>query len=257
MKSKKPSLLDMESFVQKRSQKTTHQPMSHEEPEQLSPNLTPPPPPPPIPEKVPELKTDKPPEIKPVIEVKVETIPEIKAVQELKVEKIEKAQTNSIDSPDMLQAIKVMFSEFTPPSKDFFKEIIAIVAEQRTEILNLKNEVNKLKVQFDTFNIIADQKFEIKEIRNRLNELKNQIEQLQLGDKKIVIKPPAPKPQVTVDEHYKALILRNIMKMKDDNGFSSLDVAKLFRKEGFAIFPPYEEWDEETVNAMYNMAKKK
>ena len=167
----------------------------------------------------------------------------------------EEPSINKINQPippdaNVLQTIKMMLSDLAP-NNDYMKDVIGIVTEQKAEILNLKNELNRLKSQVEGFNIIADQKFEINYLRNKINMLQVQFDQF-VDNKKV---RSAKKVHAPVDEHYKTLIFKNIIKMKDENGFSSLDVAKLFKREGFAIFSPYETWDEDTVTHIYKIAK--
>lgn len=245
MKTKKPSLLDMECFVQAR---TKSSPVTKDEPE-MSGHPE---------EKV--QKIEQPVDESDIqIHVNDQMDENVQIIEPtpVKIEaETEDPAINEINQPipsdaNVLQTIKMMLSDLAP-NNDYMKDVIGIVTEQKAEILNLKNELNRLKSQVEAFNIIADQKFEINYLRNKINMLQVQFDQF-VDNKKA---RSAKKVHAPVDEHYKTLIFKNIIKMKDENGFSSLDVAKLFKREGFAIFSPYETWDEDTVTQIYKIAKK-
>lgn len=248
MKTKKPSLLDMECFVQARTKSSPVIPVIKDEPEMSGPPK----------EKV---KKKKPPvgesdiqiHVKDRIDENNQTIDPtpVKVEAQTKAPAINKVNPSDPSDANVLTTIKMMLSDIAP-NNDYMKDVLGIVTEQKAEILYLKNELNKLKSQVEAFNIIADQKFEINYLRNKINMLQVQFDQF-VDNKNVRSSKKAHAP---VDEHYKTLIFKNIIKMKDENGFSSLDVAKLFKREGFAIFSPYETWDEDTVTQMYKQAKK-
>ncbi|MBF0243568.1 MAG: hypothetical protein HQK64_13975, partial [Desulfamplus sp.] len=59
-----------------------------------------------------------------------------------------------------------------------------------------------------------------------------------------------------LDTNYSKLLLKNIVWLKEERDFSSNDVARLFRAEGFQTPHPYDSWDEKVVNSLYSEAKK-
>lgn len=251
MKTKKPSLLDMECFVQARTRSSklikdepvapdpSGESLQASEQSAAEPDIQAP-----VNDRLSDdIRTNM--AIQPPSEKNDEQTDG--SVQEVPAETGDQPETSNAD---VLQVIKMMLSDYAP-NNEYMKEVLNIVAEQKAEILYLKNEMNRLKSQVEAFNIIADQKIEIKYLRDKITMLQTMFDQF-AGKKH---DRPAPRVQAPVDEHYKTLIFKNIVKMKDDNGFSSLDVAKLFKREGFAIFSPYAAWDEDTVTHMYKFAK--
>jgi hypothetical protein len=251
MKTKKPSLLDMECFVQARTRSSQ---LIKDEPDMPNPSAE-------------SFQASEQSAVEPDIQIPLNdrlsddtlTTQAIQPPSEKNDaqtdEPVQESQPETSDQPetsnaDVLQVIKMMLSDYAP-NNEYMKEVLNMVTEQKAEILYLKNEMNRLKSQVEAFNIIADQKIEIKYLRDKVTMLQNMFDQF-AGKKH---DRPAPRVQAPVDEHYKTLIFRNIVKMKDENGFSSLDVAKLFKREGFAIFSPYAAWDEDTVTHMYKFAK--
>lgn len=245
MKTKKPSLLDMECFVQAR---TKSSPVIKDEPEMPGHPE----------EKIQKIEqpvgepdiqihdNDRMDENIPIIDP-----PAVKIETQMEEPVISKIPQPAPSDANVLTTLQMMLSDLAP-KKDYMKDILDIVTEQKAEILYLTTELNKLKSQVEAFNIIADQKVEIKYLRNKIDMLQALFDQFAENKKA----KPVNKAHAHVDERYKTLIFKNIIKMKDENGFSSLDVAKLFKREGFAVFPPYETWDEDTVTQMYKIAKK-
>ncbi len=248
MKTKKPSLLDMECFVQARTRSSQ---LIKDESGIPDPSVE-------------KFQTTEQAAAEPEVQIPVnermaEDIRAIQPVPEKNDEPTdesvqgagpEASDPSETSDANVLQVIKMMLSDYAP-NKEYMKEVLGLVSEQKAEILYLKNEMNRLKSKVEAFNIIADQKIEIKYLRDKINMLQTLFDQF-AGKKQ---ERPAPRVHEPVDEHYKTLIFKNIVKMKDENGFSSLDVAKLFKREGFAIFSPYATWDEDTVTHMYKLAK--
>ncbi|NQU66039.1 MAG: hypothetical protein HQ517_17410 [SAR324 cluster bacterium] len=118
--------------------------------------------------------------------------------------------------------------------------VYEMMKAQNTEVQQLKSELFKIKAQ-------------IRIIYSLLNTQPK---------KESGIETPTPSEEkapseVAPDDHYVKLILQNVVWLKEEKGFSSNDVVKLFSAEGFQPPPPYTVWDTELVSHLYVEYKRK
>ncbi len=115
--------------------------------------------------------------------------------------------------------------------------LIEITDAQQNEINKLKQDMFKLKEQLRVYHsFLSSQQKKITELENK--------------------KPEASDNQGIIDSNYKKLLLKNIVWLKEEKEFTTNDVARLFRAEGFQTPHPYEYWDDKVVNTLYQKAKK-
>lgn len=120
--------------------------------------------------------------------------------------------------------------------------IIEITDSQRDEINKLKQDMFKLKEQLRVYHsFLGNQQKKILYLEKMLSDKEQQEEFVNKG---------------VVDENYSKLLLKNIVWLKEEKDFSSNDVARLFRAEGFDTPHPYQNWDEKVINTMYADAKR-
>ena len=119
----------------------------------------------------------------------------------------------------------------------FMEELVDFVTTYRNEILTLKNDLFKVKEQVRIFGTMMNS--QQKKI-SRLMELQ------QRGGTDNSVK----------DDNYYRLVLRNIIWLKEEKGFTTNDVIRLFRAEGFQTPAPHKAWDEKVVERLYAEAKR-
>jgi len=120
--------------------------------------------------------------------------------------------------------------------------IIEVTDQQRDEINRLKQDMFKLKEQLRVYHsFLSSQQKKISELEKSLSEKSISDEPANIG---------------IVDANYAKLLLKNIVWLKEERDFSSNDVARLFRAEGFDTPLPYKHWDEKVINTMYADAKR-
>lgn len=120
--------------------------------------------------------------------------------------------------------------------------IIEITDSQRDDINRLKQDMFKLKEQLRVYHsFLSNQQKKISELEKRLSEKSLTDDYSNKG---------------LIDANYSKLLLKNIVWLKEEKDFSSNDVARLFRAEGFQTPYPHESWDEKVINTLYIEAKK-
>ncbi|MBF0101118.1 MAG: hypothetical protein HQK77_09450 [Desulfobacterales bacterium] len=203
-------------------------------------------------------------EIAASIEDDLEDTPEINSLQEDSQTFSTVQDKQNVNQQLIIETIQKAFSELALPKKDNIHEIVNVLGEHKSEILYLRTELDKLKSAIEPLKDVLEKQKIIPKLQDEIRELKLQITVIkQRAEKRSepektthdAIKKQSIKPKEPVDDYYKRLILKNIMMLKDEKGFSSLDVAKLFQKEGFSILPPYDVWDKDAINKLYAQAK--
>lgn len=132
-----------------------------------------------------------------------------------------------------------------PPIAVIDERLIAIIEvtdQQRDEINRLKQDMFKLKEQLRVYHSFLSSQ------QKKISELEKSISEKSIYDE--------PANRGIVDANYSKLLLKNIVWLKEERDFSSNDVARLFRAEGFETPHPYEHWDEKVINTMYADAKR-
>lgn len=122
------------------------------------------------------------------------------------------------------------------------------------------------KAELEIINMIKVQRSEIERISHELagvtEQLNAQQRQLDNQDKEIAAlkqklagyldeNERAEKARKADQIHNKQLILKNIVQLIEEEGFSHNDVARLFKLEGFLPPSPYASWDEKVVEQLY------
>ena len=114
--------------------------------------------------------------------------------------------------------------------------LIEITDAHRNEIDKLKQDLFKVKEQLRVYHsFLSSQQKKITELEAR---------------------PMKQGRQGSVDANYMKLLLKNVVWLKEERDFSSNDVSRLFRAEGFEIPHPYEQWDADMIDILYHEAKK-
>lgn len=120
--------------------------------------------------------------------------------------------------------------------------IIEVTDLQRDDINRLKQDMFKLKEQLRVYHSFLSNQ------QRKISELEKSISERSISDE--------PSSTGVVDANYAKLLLKNIVWLKEEKDFSSNDVARLFRAEGFDTPHPYQNWDEKVINTMYAEAKR-
>nr|WP_319393530.1 hypothetical protein [uncultured Desulfobacter sp.] len=115
----------------------------------------------------------------------------------------------------------------------FMDELVDFVSTYRDEILTLKNDLFKVKEQVRIFSTM-------------MNSQQKKISQLMDGATDNSVK----------DDNYYRLVLRNIIWLKEEKGFTTNDVIRLFRAEGFQTPAPHQAWNENVVERLYAEAQR-
>lgn len=119
----------------------------------------------------------------------------------------------------------------------FMDELVDFVTTYRNEILTLKNDLFKVKEQVRIFSTIMNGQ------QKKISQL---MESRQQGGTDNSVK----------DDNYYRLVLRNIIWLKEEKGFTTNDVIRLFRAEGFQTPAPHQVWDAKVVEHLYAEAKR-
>ena len=115
----------------------------------------------------------------------------------------------------------------------FMDELVDFVSTYRDEILTLKNDLFKVKEQVRIFSTM-------------MNSQQKKISQLMGGVTDNSVK----------DDNYYRLVLRNIIWLKEEKGFTTNDVIRLFRAEGFQTPAPHQAWNAKVVERLYAEAQR-
>ena len=115
----------------------------------------------------------------------------------------------------------------------FMDELVDFVSTYRDEILTLKNDLFKVKEQVRIFSTM-------------MNSQQKKIAQLMGGVTDNSVK----------DDNYYRLVLRNIIWLKEEKGFTTNDVIRLFRAEGFQTPAPHQAWNTKVVERLYAEAQR-
>lgn len=115
----------------------------------------------------------------------------------------------------------------------FMDELVDFVTTYRDEILTLKNDLFKVKEQVRIFSTM-------------MKSQQKKIAQLMDGTTDNSVK----------DDNYYRLVLRNIIWLKEEKGFTTNDVIRLFRAEGFQTPAPHQAWNEKVVEHLYAEAQR-
>nr|WP_321404502.1 hypothetical protein [uncultured Desulfobacter sp.] len=115
----------------------------------------------------------------------------------------------------------------------FMDELVDFVTTYRDEILTLKNDLFKVKEQVRIFSTM-------------MNSQQKKISQLMGGVTDNSVK----------DDNYYRLVLRNILWLKEEKGFTTNDVIRLFRAEGFQTPAPHQAWNAKVVERLYAEAQR-
>lgn len=119
----------------------------------------------------------------------------------------------------------------------FMEELVDFVTTYRNEILTLKNDLFKVKEQVRIFSAM-------------MNSQQKKIAQIMESQQRGVT------DNSVHDDNYYRLVLRNILWLKEEKGFTTNDVVRLFRAEGFQTPAPHKAWDEKVVERLYAEAQK-
>ncbi|MCG8552404.1 MAG: hypothetical protein MI799_18535 [Desulfobacterales bacterium] len=155
-----------------------------------------------------------------------------------KLQKIEQETIEIVDQETNLPSESREPEDHTDQVPDaFMDELVDFVTTYRDEILTLKNDLFKVKEQVRIFNsMMSSQQKKISQLMKSLHQddADNSVQ----------------------DDNYYRLVLRNIIWLKEEKGFTTNDVLRLFRAEGFQTPAPYKAWDAKVVERLYTEAKR-
>ncbi|MBF0113129.1 MAG: hypothetical protein HQK64_11415 [Desulfamplus sp.] len=153
------------------------------------------------------------------------------------------------DAPTTKKIIKEQEAEENKDQSQNYKgieelltTIIDVADSQSDDINRLKQDMFKLKEELRVYHsFLSSQQKKIAELEKSISDNRFSEDNLNRG---------------VLDTNYSKLLLKNIVWLKEERDFSSNDVARLFRAEGFQTPHPYDSWDEKVVNSLYSEAKK-
>ncbi|MBF0211692.1 MAG: hypothetical protein HQK68_12500 [Desulfamplus sp.] len=153
------------------------------------------------------------------------------------------------DAPTTKKIIKEQEAEDNKEQSQNYKgieelltTIIDVADSQSDDINRLKQDMFKLKEELRVYHsFLSSQQKKIAELEKSISDNRFSEDNLNRG---------------VLDTNYSKLLLKNIVWLKEERDFSSNDVARLFRAEGFQTPHPYDSWDEKVVNSLYSEAKK-
>lgn len=162
-----------------------------------------------------------------------------------KLKKIEQAPFAATeDTFEIVDREKDLTSEFQGPEDHtdqvpdaFMDELVDFVTTYREEILTLKNDLFKVKEQVRIFNTM-------------MNSQQKKIAQLMKSQHQ------DDADNSVQDDNYYRLVLRNIIWLKEEKGFTTNDVIRLFRAEGFQTPAPHKNWNVDVVERLYTEARR-
>ncbi|MBF0204644.1 MAG: hypothetical protein HQK67_10105 [Desulfamplus sp.] len=154
---------------------------------------------------------------------------------------VSKEYKNDNNMYSSLESKQIFESHLIEMVDDKLSSIIKTTHVQKDDINRLKLDMFKIKEQLSVYHsFLSNQQKKISDLEKMLLENKT-------ADNAA---------HSVVDNNYSKLLLKNIVWLKDEKDFSSNDVARLFRAEGFQVIHPYENWDEKVINIFYSKAKK-
>lgn len=130
----------------------------------------------------------------------------------------------------------------TEPSQSH-AELLKLIQSQKNEINKISYDLTRVTEQLKAHKVILE---------------KQEQEIALLKEQKVIpeVKEVESKNVRQADiRQNKELILKNIINLIEEEGFSYNDVARLFKLEGFLPPSPYENWDDKVVEKMYIAAK--
>ncbi len=156
-------------------------------------------------------------------------------------------------------------------NKDRDKELKQELAQIEEDSIKSKTK-ETIELESSLISTIDRQKSELKKISQDMIKMVDQIRKYKLSiirqEKEIDLlkKERAPNvnkknavKKVTRNESNKSynynLILQNIVMLIEEKGFSTNDVARLFKAEGFLPPSPYTEWDIKAIDQLYIKAR--
>lgn len=165
-----------------------------------------------------------------------------------RLEKLKKIEKATFEAPE--QPFEIIGEEDKPRSyarepeqqeeqapDAFMEELVDFVTTYRNEILTLKNDLFKVKEQVRIFSAMMNSQ------QKKISQL---MESQQQGGTDNSVK----------DDNYYRLVLRNIIWLKEEKGFTTNDVIRLFRAEGFQTPAPHKAWDKKVVEQLYAEARR-
>ena len=123
---------------------------------------------------------------------------------------------------------------------DFMDDLVEFVTSYRSEIVNLKNDLFKVKEQVRIFSSMMNSQ------QKKIAQLMQMSQQQGGGGANSV-----------EDDNYYRLVLRSIIWLKEEKGFSTNDVIRLFRAEGFQTPAPHRDWNEKVVEQLHSEARRR
>ena len=118
--------------------------------------------------------------------------------------------------------------------------LVKVINEQREEIATIKSDLAAVLQQIKMHKkLIVKQNEEIAFLRDRLSGTTNS----EMG---------AVEENASDQNYNKELILKNIVSLIEDEGFSYNDVVRLFTLEGFLPPSPHTRWNDKVVEQLYN-----
>ncbi|WP_035237305.1 hypothetical protein [Desulfobacter vibrioformis] len=163
-------------------------------------------------------------------------------------DKLKKIERATFEAPE--QPFEIVDEEVEPtsyaqepeqPTEEvpdaFMEELVDFVTTYRNEILSLKNDLFKVKEQVRIFSTM-------------MNSQQKKISQLMASQQQ------GDTDNSVTDDNYYRLVLRNIIWLKEEKGFTTNDVIRLFRAEGFQTPAPHKAWDKKVVERLYAEAKR-
>ena len=138
--------------------------------------------------------------------------------------------------PSMLEEDSNVFNIEEPTKWE--SEIINMIKYQKSEIEIISHELTRVAEQLKAHERLLDeQEKEIASLKGEQDSSTNREEE----NKKVR----------EADLSYnKELILRNIVMLIEEKGFSCNDVARLFKLEGFLPPSPYANWNDKVVEKL-------
>ena len=145
----------------------------------------------------------------------------------------------------------ILYDEETPApasspghhGDDVMDDLVEFVTSYRSEIVKLKNDLFKVKEQVRIFSSMMNSQ------QKKIAQLMKMSQQQQHHE--------AGHVNTIEDDNYYRLVLRSIIWLKEEKGFTTNDVIRLFRAEGFQTPAPHKAWSEKVVEQLYVEARRR